>query len=309
MKVRTVNDLVREFLEWAHAALSPATVNAYGYQLRSWCKTAGDLEVKKVTPQHLTRWAKTWHQAQAIVRVFNWAVNHAELLKRNPIAGVKLPARNERRRILLPRELQLFLRAASPAGRLFLLALRETMARPQEIRACQWDDLRSEDPDIELVDALEQGKALIVLRDYKDRKRRKQSTKPRVILISRRLGRAILRILRRPGRHKSAVFTNTVSRPWTNNAVRCLMRRLRARLDVTADKFGESIVAYTFRHSTATYAASKGILDRVLAEILGHTETRTTARYQHLQIGHLREALSRLERLRQPAKKLKYVAA
>lgn len=292
---RNVNDLVEQFLEWAAAALAPATVNAYAHQLRAFCRSAGKVTLAKLTSAHLTRWAKSWHQAQAVIRAFNWATLEARKIPANPFAAVKLPPRNERRRILLPRQMQEFLRAATPAGRLFMLALRETMARPQEIRGAAFDDLRSEDPDLELEAALGDGKALIVLRDYKDRKRRKQSNKPRVILISRRLGRAILREKRRGDRRHANLFLNSAGRPWTNNAVRCLLRRIRRRLDVAPDKFGENVVAYTFRHSGATYASSKGIRDRVLAEILGHTETRTTSRYQHLQVGHLREALSRLD--------------
>jgi integrase len=292
---RLVSDLVADFLQWAEAALAPATVNAYAHQLRAFCRSAGKVDLRKLTAAHLTRWAKNWHQAQAVVRAFNWAATEAKTIKSNPFAAVKLPPRNERRRILLPRQMQEFLRAASPAARLFLLALRETMARPQEIRAADLDDLRSEDPDVELDDALAGGQALIVLRDYKDRKRRKQSNKPRVILVSRRLGRAILRARRRPSPATGRLFVNTVGRPWTNNAVRCMLRRIRRRIDVAPDKFGENVVAYTFRHSGATYAASKGIVDRVLAEVLGHTETRTTSRYQHLQVSHLREAMSRLE--------------
>lgn len=289
-----VNDLLDQFLDWASAALAPATVNAYRHQLRAFSRSAGKVKVSKLTVQHLTRWAKSWHQCQAVVRAFNWAAIEAKLIRRNPFRDIKLPPRNERRRILLPREMLTWLRAASPAGRLFLLALRETMARPQEVRAAQLDDLRSEDPDVELDQALADGQALIVLRDYKDRKRRKQSNKPRVILVSKRLGRAILRAKAKSPRGEQHLFLNTVDRPWSNNAVRCLFRRLRARLDVAPDRHGENIVAYTFRHSCATYAASKGILDRVLAEILGHNETRTTARYQHLQVRHLRDALQRL---------------
>ena len=289
----TVRVVVKRFLDWASKALATGTVAAYSHQLKKFVKACGRKEATALRPADLTAWGKSWHEFQSVIRCFAWATHEAKLIKTNPFHGVKLPPRDERKRILSPAAMTQMLRSSSPPGREFLIALRETYARPQEIRAACWEDLQSEDAAVPLEEALENGTALIVLREYKARKRRKESNKPRILLVSKRLGRLLLRIANRIQVQQGCIFLNSKGVAWTNNGVRCLLRRLRDRLGIKPDRHGETVVAYTFRHSMATLASSKGIRDRTLADLLGHTETRTTARYQHLDVIHLREALER----------------
>ncbi|MBV9075167.1 MAG: site-specific integrase [Acidobacteria bacterium] len=290
----TLKRLVNQFLAWAEVALKPATVASYQHHLRRFVLVTKNKQVRSLRPMHLTRCQGSWHLWQAVQRMFNWAVDEAKIIRVNPFSRVRAPGRRQRKRILSPRELALFLRRSSRRARAFLLALRETFARPQEIRAVQWCDVQSESPAVPVEVALPAGRALFVLHEYKDRARRADDSAPRVLLISRRLGRLLLRLRRRARSAEGPVFLNSRGRPWTKNAVRCLMRRLRRRLGYARDERGEQVVAYTFRHSRATLAAASGIVDRVLADLLGHVETRTTARYQHLNVQHLREALKRM---------------
>lgn len=300
MKLK-LSKLIEKFLAWARSALAAGTVSAYQYQLNKFLLYVKDRSIATLKPAHLTSFAKCWHEWQAPIRMFNWAVKEERILRVNPFAHLKPPPRNERRRIMTPIQMNQMLRAAERPGRAFLLALRETYARPQEIRAACWEDLQSEDPDQPIEEALEQGRAIIVLWEYKDRRRRKETTRPRILLVSKRLGRAILRLRGERLSDKEPIWKNSIGQAWTNNAVRCLMRRLRKKLNLKADRFGEVIVAYSFRHSMATLASAKGIKDRVLADLLGHVETRTTLRYQHLDVGHLREALDRMQQQRRAA--------
>lgn len=78
------------------------------------------------------------------------------------------------------------------------------------------------------------------------------------------------------------VFLNEDGRPWTNNALRCRMRRLRDRVGIAPDENGETIVMYTARHSYATAAIASGVSDRRLADLMDHTNPKTTQRYIHL---------------------------
>jgi site-specific recombinase XerD len=71
------------------------------------------------------------------------------------------------------------------------------------------------------------------------------------------------------------------------------MKRLREKLGLGPDANGEKIVAYSLRHTAATQACARGVPDRVLAELMGHTDPATTRRYQHPQLDHLAEALKR----------------
>lgn len=291
----TLRKVINAFLRWADAALAPNTAGAYAHHLRRFARAIGNKEARRLRVIDLTGWGKSWHEYQAVIRCFNWAVDEARLLRSHPFVDLSLPPRNERLRILSPAEMQSFLRGATRAGRNFYLALRETMARPQEIRAACWHNLQSEDPCLSIEEALSVGKALIVLRDFKDRRRRKENTRPRVLLVSKRLGRLILRLRRAAAAEEGQIFLNSRGVPWTRNGVRCLSRRVRRRLGIVADANGENVVAYTFRHSRATLAASKGIVDRLLSDILGHVETRTTKRYVHLHVGHLREAMQKMD--------------
>lgn len=290
----TVHSLINQFLKWAGAALAPNTVAAYRHQLQKIPERIKKKQAISCRPIDLSTWAKTWHEAQAVVRLFNWAVEDARLIRSNPFAACRMPSRGGRRRIVGQAVLRKMMRSGRHASRRFLLALRETLARPQEIRLATWEQLQPQDVDTPIDQALADGTALIVQTDFKDRARRIDTTRPRVLLVSRRLGRAILRIAAQCEFRTGPIWTNNRGKAWTRNAVRCLMRRVRRRLDITADGRGENVVAYTFRHSLATIAASRGVTDRTLADILGHVETRTTSRYVHLSVGPLRAAMERI---------------
>lgn len=299
IRIRTV---IRKFLSWAEGALSQATVNAYRHQLTKFNRQVPNKVVCRLRPIDLTAWAKSWHEVQAIVRVCNWAVHDAKLIRINPLGRVRKPARGMRRRILTPQELARLCRRSRPAPRCFLLALRETMARPQEIRAASWDQLQADLPGMSIDDALASGHALIVQQEYKDCARRGDTSRPRVLLVSRRLGRLILRLGKTQTDRQGVIFKNSRGKAWTRNAVRCLLRRLRRRLQLASDARGENVTAYTVRHSLATWAAALGVVDRTLADLLGHVETRTTTRYLHLQVGHLRAAMARFTQDRRNAR-------
>jgi integrase len=132
---------------------------------------------------------------------------------------------------------------------------------------------------------------MFVMWEYKARERMADPRKPRIILITKRLGKLLLRLRCRADSLDGPVFRNANGDAWTSNAVRCRVRRLRAKLQVDG---GENIVAYTLRHTAATYAST--ILTQAeLKEWLGHTSLEMTQRYQHLQIDHLHGAMKKIE--------------
>lgn len=287
--------LIEKFLTWCESARKPATTASYRYLLFKFLRSVGNLPIDKLKPLHLSMYAKTWHQVQSVQRLFTWAKDDLECLDRNVFSKVPRPPAGQRTRILSPRELAAFLRLTQLCFRMFLTAMRETIARPQEIRGLHWEMLQAENPRESLEEALAGGRAIFVLRDYKARDRRLDPSAPRVLLVNRRLGRMLLRLRVRAQSLEGPVFLNSLGRPWTGNAVRCRMRRLRKRMHKTTDTVQENIVAYSIRHSLATVAAAAGVRDRILADIMGHTSTRTTARYQHLQVEHLRSAMNAID--------------
>ncbi|MFB6467398.1 tyrosine-type recombinase/integrase [Cytobacillus sp. Hz8] len=55
------------------------------------------------------------------------------------------------------------------------------------------------------------------------------------------------------------------------------------------------ITPHLIRHCTATHLTLKGADQRYLAAILGHSDLRSTMRYQHLNVDNLRDTLSTLD--------------
>jgi integrase len=253
-------------------------------------------------PHHLMKWGKSWHRIQAIQRLFNWGEREAELIAHNPFRKLKRPPLGQRRRTLDRGGLVKLLRLAAHDFRAYLLTLRESICRPQEARAVRWEEIHHDGPECDRLPALRSGRAFFVLHEFKARERGVDPNRPRIIPISVRLGRLLARLAQRQASVTGPVLLSADGVPWTKEAVRLRMKRLRRRAGMKADHRGEQVVSYTFRHSMATAAAAAGVRDRVLADLMGHTTTRTTARYQHLDAGHLSDALHQVHK-RQRQKK------
>lgn len=57
-------------------------------------------------------------------------------------------------------------------------------------------------------------------------------------------------------------------------------------------KIDKHITPHSIRHSTATHLTLKKVDQRTIASILGHSDLRSTMRYQHLAVDHLREPIN-----------------
>ena len=167
------------------------------------------------------------------------------MLPENPLAGMKRPKPAPRQRAMSDDEFQkLFANSGGPFADL-LLALRETGARPKEIRDLTWDQV---------------GADRWVLTRHKTAKK---VGKARVIILSDTM-RAMMDRLR--GNGNAHVFLNTEGLPWTMNAVRLQITRLRERLGLAND-----LCAYLCRHGFGTRAILNGENPLVVAELMGHT--------------------------------------
>ena len=288
--ILTLGQIADKYGEWMRreteaGRMKPRTLDYYRAQLQKFLNAlGGHRPALGVLPHEVEMYKTGWHSVQAVQRLYNWAVTMG-LLPENPIRSVQKPTLGQRERILKPKETAQLLRGADRDFRPFLLAMRHTIARPQEVRAFQWKHLAYEPA------------PMFVLRDFKAKNRRKDKAAVRMIALDDRL----LRLLNRLARNRSIlpddfVFLNADGRPWSTNAVRCRMRRLRAKLGLGADENGEQVVAYTMRHTAATRASAQGVRDKVLAELMGHTSSTMTERYQHLQADHLAEAINRVNR-------------
>lgn len=291
----TVRQVLERFYAYVQARNAPGTLGYYRYHLERFAAIHGEKRADELKKWDLISWARTWHAAQCVQRLFRWAHSEAELIPVDPFKGTDKPPVRGRKRILLPSELVRLIRSFSAPARRFFIAMYQTIARPQEIRSLRWEHIRWTGRHADLIAAMLAGDAYFVLDSFKGESRRKDRHGERVLFISRRLARLLIRMSRSLSSLHGPIFLDTSSRPWTANAIRLQMRRAckRARLD--RDRRGEQIVPYTLRHTAATKAVAAGVTDRTLADLMGHTTTRTTARYQHLTTAHLRSAFAKIE--------------
>src|SRR5262249_19211544 len=86
----------------------------------------------------------TAHNARTVAfRVFSWAKDEG-LLTENPLAGMKRPKPAPRQRAMSDDEFhQMHENAGGPFAD-YLFALRETGARPKEVRDLTWDQVRAD---------------------------------------------------------------------------------------------------------------------------------------------------------------------
>ena len=284
----TLGQLSDRFDEWMDrevqvGRMRPRTLDYYREQIQKFLDAVGGRRpAAGVLPHEVEMYKTSWQSVQSVQRLYNWAVKMGHL-KENPVRAVQKPDLGQRQRVLSAGEVKSLLDAADKHFRPFLTAMLHTIARPQEVRALQWKHLVLEPV------------PLFVLTDFKARRRRKdRKTAVRRIVLDKTMVELLEGLARsRKPRPEDFVFLDRRGRPWTSNAVRCRMRNLRKKANLGPDENGEEVVAYTLRHTAATRACTSGVPDRVLADLMGHTSTETTRRYQHPQLDHLAEAIQR----------------
>src|SRR5262249_10346498 len=160
-----------------------------------------------------------------------WA--HKEgILPKNPLAGMPRPKPAPRQRALTPEEFQRLYDAAGDSFRHFLRAMRLTGARPKEIRDLRWDQVRED---------------RIVFAEHKTKKK---THKPRVIVLTEEMRQ----LLGSMPRSSPYVFLNNRGEPWTMNAVRLQVMRIKKKAGLPAD-----VCAYLLRHMFGTQAVLRGV--------------------------------------------------
>jgi integrase len=160
----------------------------------------------------------------------------------------------------------------------FLRALYLTGARPKELRELRWTQVHED--------------RLVLTTQKTSRK----VGKPRVIFLDGEM-KAMIQRLR--GNGHTHVFLNTRGEPWTVNAVRLQVERLKKGLGLAPD-----LCAYLARHGFGTRAVLRGVNTSVVAELMGHSSLEMVSKvYVHLadQHEHLREAVGRVNSSSTPA--------
>jgi integrase len=279
---RTV-DLVEAFLQHSrvHFAEDTHRINRYYCQLLA--EACGKVPARDIKPYHIDRWidpkvaAGEWSETtvynarRCAHRVFSWAAQRG-LIASNPLAGMPRPKPAPRQRAITDGEFWKLYDYAGGPLRDLLLALYLTGARLKEVRDLRWDQVYAD------------GRWVL-----KEHKTRKKTSAPRVIYPPQVVKELVDRLR---GNGHTHVFLNTYGKPWTMNALRLQMSRLRKKLGLPED-----LVAYLCRHGFGTRAILNGVDGKTLAELMGHSSTEMiNTVYVHLadQHAHLKEAVEKV---------------
>ena len=309
-------DIIEAFLAWSRQHLSEETHRVNQYYCQLFAEHCGTVMARELKPFHVTKWisemmsperverekerrrieleegliekrkqgrepkvwgASTAHNARTTAfRVFSWAKDEG-VLPENPLAGMKRPKPPARQRAMRDDEFKKLHENAGGPFADFLLALRETGARPKEVRDLLWSQVQDD---------------RWVLAKHKTSQKVK---KARVIILSSTMRDMMQRL---KGNGHAHVFVNTEGAPWTMNAVRLQMKRLRERLGLADD-----LCAYLCRHGFGTRAILNGVNPSVVAELMGHNSLEMVAKvYVHLadEHAHLKDAVEKINPASRP---------
>jgi len=284
----TVASIIDEYLEYSVRRDASSTFYERKLYLQDFCTHYGPKRVNDCKPYHLSKWVDghaTWksdwtkHYAmRCVMRPFNWAVK-MKLVPENPFMGVEWPTCTTERRPLTAGEFEALLKAAGPNTRLgeILRFLVLTGCRPVEARHLKWSDIRWDTP-----------VPVIISADHKT-SRTQATLKPRVIPLVPEAVELVREIAKRR-EHEEYVFVTPRRSPWARSSIQQKLRRLRREIGLPED-----VVLYGIRHSVGTHSVRSGNSLRTTADLLGHTQLRTTERYVHSidQIGDLAAAMDR----------------
>jgi integrase len=281
----TVLDLCEKFLDWVELHRSEDTYDDYRDWLNRWQKLHGTTRAREIQADDL----EAWKQALAKQELSPWTINHAivavktcwswglknDYLPFNRLQKVQKLDAEGRERTFTQAEFLALLRNTDTLFRQVLLFFRLTGIRPGELRRLIWSQVDFDNH-------------ILVIRKHKSRRTAKVK-KPRIIHLPPATEKMLRWRLRACGQSEH-VFLNGDDLPWSYNALRCRMRRLRVKAGIGPDENGEEVVLYTARHTFGTQAAAAGVSDRRLADLMGHTDPKMTQKYIHLANPDLRRA-------------------
>jgi len=286
-----VADVIEAFLDWADRHLRAESLRNLKWYGAMFAEHSGYLLASAIKPIHLTRWVdgKKWgptterNARRSISRAFSWACEQG-VLPSNPLKGMRCPKANIRQRALTDGEFRGLLRASDKDFKVLLYALSETGCRPKEARTLRWSDVRED---------------RWVLAEHKTAYK---TGRTRVIFLTKPM-RKLMRVLWK-GSVSEFVFVNARKKPWTVNAMRLRIMRIKKNTDLAKD-----VCSYLLRHAWGTNAILNGVDPITVAACMGHNSLDMISRvYVHLadKHEHLQEAM---EKARRPASSMPSPAA
>lgn len=261
---------------------SGATVAWYRAALDKLRAAVGTFPAAELRAHHLTACTFSNHFVRVLKALYKWASDpDTALVPRDNFRRLVVPKCGQRTRTLTEDETERLLAACSTSFRPVVRVAMWTGARPGELRTWKWGMVHLND-------------RVVLLTKFKSQKQRADNKAVRPIPLCTEAVE-LLAGIRPPCVDPAAlVFLNSRGGEWTSNAFRCAMRTARAKAKL--DGGGERVVLYTARHTFGTNSTRNGVDGRKLADIMGHTRTDMTARYQHLTARDLVDVIDQATR-------------
>ena len=249
--------------------------------LEKWTALIGDLPVTEVSKEH-ARLRQAARLAKGIApATINREIDFLkarlqqavddEILDRNPLARFKkLPEDNVSDRFLLEPEEDRLEAVMAPADFDLVAIAIDTGLRQSEQFKLAWASVNFENG------------GWLSIRGAKGEKSRSVPLTARALAILQRLYAS---------RTSAFVFANAKGRP--RSSINFYQRQFQPALAAAGI---EGVVWHTLRHTTASRLALQGKSLQAIAQILGHSQTKTTERYAHLLPESARATISALER-------------
>jgi integrase len=297
---QTVAQFLAAYLASRRSDLGPRTFERYAGQIRHATDAIGDVQLRRLTPQHLAQlYAELDLSSTSIAHlhsVLRGALGQAlrwNLIARNPVAAVQPPrARRREMTVLAPAEIRALLEAVrgDEHEALYVLAVTAGL-RQGELLGLRWRDVDLEAGWIDVNATLSRGQRLPP-KNATSRRRVKIGQLARAALRSHRL-RMAERLLPYRARTEgdTLVFVTPLGEPWygshiTERSFKPLLRRAGLR----------EVRFHDLRHACASLLLSQGVRVDLVSQMLGHSSPATTlAIYAHLMPGDQEEAARRMD--------------
>ncbi len=279
--IPSLSALVKAFLEDARERVKPESVKGYATFLNPFAEAFKTIDPGHLTVVQVERYSKQreWSQSyrsgfiSTVVSLFKWAVETG-LLDRNPIAGIRKPAKQSRGRkaIISADDHAKLVKHAKGDWKDFLELLWLTGSRPGEIAGLT-------------ADVIDLNNKVIILGKHKTVE---QTGKDRLIVLTDEAVVILQRLIAK--RPEGLLFPGQDGQRMTPQAVGKRITRLCKRAGVKA-------IAYGYRHTFGTTALANGVPDAVVAALMGHSGTAMLHKhYSHLtsKTAVLRDALGKV---------------
>lgn len=254
-------DVEPDLLTRYHVHLKRYTFHRLGRVIDHATGERAKLQARKLTAETVRHWIRT---ARAVLR-WSYDQGWARVLPKLP----KLPKGAHAERDVDPADLWRVLDAIQGNAGRALRFMAAVGARPSEVCGLQWAHVHAD-------------VGVCVLPEHKTAER---TDEPRALFLTDDAHEALA------GMPPSAgpVFRNRHGAPYTSGGLRAILRYAARRV------LKRTLTPYQLRHTFAQTASEKDVPVDVLARLLGHTTTRTTAIYYRVRDKRARGAAGSLK--------------